>query len=141
MKSMKARRGVLFLFLTPLLVPLLVTLITRTNSTGTTVYSNDNRVAVQRLSALIQDSPHQEKFKVFRYSSRKGRAIDFVVRDHMNRWTVFYDRSKRNLRENHDGTGCVGEWEPVSDAAIHAVAQRNGIFRDLEKHGAKLMCP
>lgn len=138
MGIVKSKRGVLLLFLTPFIVPLLAAFISWARSKDDAVYSTQDGAVFRRLSQEIRADSQKQVFIVTR-GVTPGRIIELL--DDSNRRTITYDRTKHTLEEIHKGTGCLGEWHPVYDRTIQRMAADNATFRDMEKYGAKCICP
>ena len=92
--------------------------------------SDGERIAVQKLDALIRTCPHARKYTVF--------WKEVVGSEEMGRRTLIYEREGNVLGQELDpGSGYSGPVLKVDDARIHALAQKGGSFADLAQHAPR----
>lgn len=136
-QRVKSKHGVLMLWTSPLLVPLLVALIFYGRALdGDIIYSSHDGAIFPVLSKALLESPHQKIFKLTRYSGISRRGISFLLGDRRSKYSVTYDCQQKTLVELNGEDGCTQAWGNVSENTIKILAAKNGDFQELNRLGA-----
>ena len=87
------------------------------------------RASIKKLSQQIKECPNASKYVV----GWKALAEDGVVQQ---RETAYDRRTRQLCYEMDPGSGCYGDVYVVDDAAVHAVAAKNGLLDDFAPYDA-----
>lgn len=141
------KQKVWLLFLIPVIIPLVVTIMTRNKSCSSQVEVyigvqpagvQSWKASLQRLSQEVQRCPRAEKI-IVRYKVPLGPGVLAHAASSFRRSTrtTIYYRQEHQIRADRYSEGSNFVFTKVTDSAINSVAAQNGSFDDLVKLGCE----